>query len=51
MSDDHVGDLLIISQISEDYYEAYVVSFDEDIEDDGIEILFDAASQRNRKNW
>jgi hypothetical protein len=33
LSDNHVGDLLIISQISKDYYEGYVLSFDEDIED------------------
>ena len=33
LSDDNVGDLLILCKISEEYYEAFVLQRDEDIED------------------
>ena len=33
LTEDNVGDLLIISQIQGDYYEGFVLSLDEDIED------------------
>jgi type II restriction enzyme len=33
LSDDNVGDLLIISHVEDDHYEAFVLNIDEDIED------------------
>lgn len=33
LSDDNVGDLLVLVKISEDFYEAFVLSSDDDIED------------------